>query len=320
MHDYPLLFLIWLVPLASAQYSITSDSPDIRDVNGGPMAGVRSTIIRKDGDTRISETRRSLNGVNVPAERVEEKVLQDAAGVKVVERVIQRYDPNGNPLPREKQVTTTITASDGSTHQEQNAWQGDLNGNLSLAARTVIDTRKSGSVTTTAVAVQRPSLNASLDVVEKREVVKTETAKGVYTQDESVWRNGQSGFYQAVRRVTDHQEQAGSISENTAEYEIGMSGSLELHSQVIRNTTKGPGGNDVTEVNYLERSAPGQAISGSDAGLRLRAQEIVERIPGNNGEFREVVSVRRPTIADPARLSAPQRVAEISCKGDCPHP
>jgi hypothetical protein len=281
------------------------------------MSGVSGSDSHTTGSTRILETRQSLNGHSVPSERVEERVVRDEGGVRVVEKMVQRFDPNGNSLPREKQVITTTTRPDGSSTEQQAVWRGDLNGNMALLERTDTETRSNGNTVSSTIAVARPSLNASLDVVEKRAITRTETAKGAWEQNETVWRNGQSGFYEAVRRVTDHRDRDGGSSENTADYEVGSTGALELNSQVVRNTVKAPDGSQIIEINYMDRAAPGSAISGDNAGLKLRAQQIVERVPGPGGSVRETVSVRRPTIADPGKLESARRISETVCHGDC---
>jgi hypothetical protein len=315
------MVLIAAFPLPAApqtqQNSTSTYDLDTHDVNGAPMPGVNSAWSRSDGSTRVTETRQSLNGHSVPAERVDERVVRDEGGVRVVERLVERYDPNGDPLPREKRVITTTKQPDGSVNEQQALWRGDLNGSMALVERMDTEIRRNGATVTSDTAVERPSLNASMDVVEKRNVVRTESAKGAYQQDETVWRNGQSGFYEAVRRVTDHREEDGRLSENTAEYEPGSTGALELHSQVVRNAVKAPDGSETTGITYLDRSAAGAVISGSDPGLKLRAEEIVERVPGPGGSFRETVSVRRPSIADPGRLEPARKISETVCRGDC---
>jgi hypothetical protein len=309
------------LPAAQTEHSTTGTYDlDIPDVNGGPMPGLSSSYSQTDGSKRVIETRRSLNGQSVPAERVEERVVSDEGGVRVVERQVVRYDPNGNPLPREKQVITTTKRADGSVDERLEDWRGDINGNLALAQRTDTETRKSGSTMTSETAIAKPSLNDSVDVVEKRDVVRTEGADGAYRQNETVYRNGQSGFYEAVRRVTDHREDARGSSENTAEYEVGNTGELVLNSQTVSKTVKAPNGSETIEITRLDRSAPGTVISGDDPGLKLRSQEIVERATGPGGSVHETVSVRRPTISNPDQLGPAKEVSETVCRGDCSHP
>ena len=312
-----LCLLLSPVTSLAQEHSTSVQDLDIHDVNGGPMPGVRSVYVHQEGSTKVTETRQSLNGSTVPAERVEERLVSDSGGVKVVERSVQRYDPNGNPLPRERQVITTTTRPDGSVSEQAALYRSDINGSMALAQRTNTDTHTSGNTVTSDVSIERPSLNASMDVVEKRDIVRTETTPGNFSQNETVYRNGQSGFYEAVRRVTEHRQQTGSTTENTAEYEPGTTGALVLNSQTTRTTTTAADGTETSEVNYLDRAVAGGVISGDNPGLKLRAQEIVERTPASGGGFREIVSVRRPAIADPGRLGAPRKISETVCRGDC---
>jgi hypothetical protein len=293
---------------------------DTHDVNGNPMPGLDTRSSRSDGDSSVYETRQSLNGTTVPAERVEQHVVRDSGGVRVVERLIQRYSPNGEPLPREKQTITTTTHADGSVEEQSDTWRGDLNGNLALAERTETETRRNGSTVNSETVVSRPSLNDSLDVVEKRDVVRDEQSKDAWQQNETVWRNGQSGFYEAVRRVTEHRAEDGRVSENTAEYEPGNTGALVLHSQIVKNSVKAPDGSERTEITVRDQSAPGRVIDGSDPGLKLHSEEIVERVPGADGSVRETVSVRRPSVSEPDRLGPARRISETVCRGNCSPP
>ena len=108
----------WAAPQAEHNTTATYDL-DTRDVNGGPMPGLSSSYSHTDGSTSVTETRQSLNGHSVPAEGVEERVVRDEGGVRVVERKVVRYDGNGSPLPPEKQVITTTKHADGSVDKRQ---------------------------------------------------------------------------------------------------------------------------------------------------------------------------------------------------------
>jgi len=290
---------------------------DVQDINGGPMAGLDTRSLRSDGNGSVQETRRSLNGSNVPAERVEQRVVSDTGGVRVVERLIQRYTPNGDPLPPEKQVVTTTKNSDGSVAEQTDTWRGDLNGNLALAERTQTETRQSGNTVNSQTVVSRPSLNDSLDVVEKRDIVRDEHSKNDWSQNETVWRNGQSGFYEAVRLVTDHRQQDGRVSENTAEYEQGTTGAMVLNSQTVISSEKSADGSEHSEITRYDRSSPGVVIDGSDPGLKLRSEQTVDQVTAADGSVRQTVTVRRPSISDPDKLGPARRISETVCRGDC---
>ena len=309
-----------LLGLPQETKSTTTYDLDTRDVNGNPMPGLDTRSVRSDGDSSVYETRQSLNGTTVPAERVQQHVVRDSGGVRVVERMIQRYSPDGAPLPREKQVITTTTRADGSVEEQSDTWKGDLNGNLALDERTQTETHRNGRTVNSETVVSRPSLNDSLSVVEKRDVVRDEQGKDVWQQNETVWRNGQSGFYQAVRRITEHRAEDGRVAENTAEYEPGSTGALVLHSQIVKNSVTAPDGSERTEITVRDRSAPGTVIDNTDASLKLRSEEVVERVPGADGSVRETVSVRRPSVSEPDRLGPARRISETVCHGNCSPP
>jgi hypothetical protein len=313
------LFVAGFASLAAQTTSnnTSTEDLDLHSVNGGSMPGLDTSYSHSGGTTTVTETRQSLNGHSVPAERVEEHVVSDSGGVRVVERMIQRYDPNGNPLAPEKEVVTTSKLDDGSTDERKAVWRGDINGSMALTEQTEAKTRREGATVTSEITVARPSMNASMDVVEKRDLVRTLGLSGSYQQDETVWRNGESGFYEAVRRVVEHKEDANRTLDNIAEYELGSSGALELHRQMVRDTVKGADGSQTTSIKYLDQSAPGTVISGSDPGLKLSSEEIVQRSPGSGGSVVETMSVRRPSLSDPNELQPAQKVSETVCRGDC---
>ena len=84
-----------------AQSSVTSSTQV--DVNGHRIPNGPEVITSKSGnDTQTTVTMQSINGRQVPLERVEEKVVREDASGRVVERLIRRYDPQGTPTPPER--------------------------------------------------------------------------------------------------------------------------------------------------------------------------------------------------------------------------
>ena len=72
------------------------------DVNGNRVSNGPQVISTKTATgSEITEMRQSVNGRMVPLERVEEKVLRDDASGRLVERIIHRYDAQGNPTAPE---------------------------------------------------------------------------------------------------------------------------------------------------------------------------------------------------------------------------
>ena len=119
------------------------------------------------GDARRISTGRDMNGRETRVEEVQEKVLRDSGGVKVVERLIRRFDPNGRPLPPEKELVETTTRAGGAVSTATTTFKADLNGRLQPAERVVEEVRESGSRTTTETRVERPNINGAFAPVER---------------------------------------------------------------------------------------------------------------------------------------------------------
>ncbi len=302
------------VVAAQTEHTAVTYQLDTRNADDGPVAGPESTYSKWDGDTQVIERRQSINGRLTTVERDEQRVVSDRDGAKVMERSVRRYDLNGEALPPEKQVITETKRPDGSTSVEQVVWRGDISGNMAIAERVTTATQKSGANTTSSSVVARPTINGSMDVVEKREIVKAESAPGKFESTQTILRNGQNGFYEAVRLVTTHNEENGKSAENTGEYEIGPSGTLELHSQVVTNSTKAADGSETSQTSYFERRG---GFEITDAQMQLRVQETLERVPGPNHSATETLSVRYPSPSDAGVLGPAKTIAETVCRGDC---
>ncbi|MCL5742911.1 MAG: hypothetical protein M1541_03135 [Acidobacteria bacterium] len=101
----------WLAGQQSSQ-KITSY---VFDGMGHRTQASRSTSTRTGSDTRIIERRQSVNGGEVPLDSVQERVVSDSGGVRIVERIVRRYDADGHPGPPEKTRIEERQEADGST-------------------------------------------------------------------------------------------------------------------------------------------------------------------------------------------------------------
>ncbi len=288
----------------------TAISSGTFDINGRRVEGASSLVNQSPGSADRIETVRSLNGRSVPVESVEDKVVSDSGGVKVIERVVKRYDANGRPGPAEKVHIEERKNADGSVNMATSVLRADLNGNYSVAERTVTDSKKSGDTTSSSTIVERPTLNGSLEVVERKEVVKRETADGSVSQNSSVSRRDTNGrFGEAAKQVLEKTVSGGRTVENVATYEIGAAG-----MQLIRQTvSKEVAGSNQKEVDVFEGTQAGRVGTGQP---QLREQQLIEKTPTANGAV-ERISVRRPLASDPNRLGNAQKVEEIICTGKC---
>ena len=100
--------------LSLAQQTATSSGTF--DINGRRVEGASSLVNQSPGSADRIETVRSVNGRSVPVESVEDKIVSESGGVKIIERVVKRYDANGWPGPPEKVHIEERKNSDGSVN------------------------------------------------------------------------------------------------------------------------------------------------------------------------------------------------------------
>ena len=286
------------------------------DVNGHTVAeGTEVTQTKSANGSVTTETRQSINGRSVPLERIEERVVRNDASGKVTERIIHRYDPQGNPTPPIKETIEEQKRSDGSTTVQSTTARGDINGNMQVTERTTMESHPSGSGETSQTVVERPTADG-LRPVEKREEVVVKQGKAYQSDATTYLADGNGGFYTAVRQTTVHTEQNAQASDNTAEYEAGPNGQLQLHSQTVSQTVTRPDGSKDSVVEIYGRSVAG-TVSGNDSGLKLQEQQTIESAPGPNNTVVQTLSVRRTSIADPQTLGASRQISQTVCQGDC---
>ncbi len=303
-----LVLVIVAAGLSFAQQTVVSSGTF--DINGRRVEGASSLVNQSPGSADRIEMVRSVNGRSVPVESVEDKVVSESGGVKVIERVVKRYDANGRPGPPERVHIEERKNADGSVNMATSVMRADMNGNYALAERTVTESKKSGDTTNSSTVVERPTLNGSLEVVERKEVVKRETADGGVSQNSNVSRRDTNGrFGEAGKQVLEKTVSGGRTVENVATYEAGSTG-----MQLIRQTvSKEVAGSNQKEVDVFEAAQAGRV---GDAKPQLREQQIIEKTPTATGAV-ERISVRRPLASDPNRLGNAQKVEEIICTGKC---
>ncbi len=291
----------------------TTTSVDINGhrVEDGPQIGQ----VKSKNSTETTERMKSINGRMVPIERVEEHVLRDDASGRVVEKLILRYDATGNATTPVKETIEEQKRPDGSATIQTTRYEQDINGNQRLLEKSITEVRKNGTGETSETTLQRPTLNGSLDTVEKKEVVRVKEGNGYREDATTSRRDGNGGFGVAVRKTTEHSEQGGEATENTAEYEAGPDGRLQLHGQTVSNIVTRPDGSKDAVVNIYGQNVPG-AVDPTGK-LKLYEQQIIEQKPGPGSSVVETLSVRRPTVSDTNVLGATKQISETVCKGKC---
>jgi hypothetical protein len=299
--------------LSAQQSSVTSTSAI--NINGDRVADGPTVIHNKsDGRAETTEIVQSINGRSVPIERVEQRVVSEDSSGRVVERLIRRYDQTGNPTTPVKEIIAEQKRPDGGSTKQITTYRGDINGGMQLIEKSTTETRVSGSTENAETVVQRPTVNGTLDTVEKQSTVKVKQAAG-YSEDKTTYRrDGNGGFHETVRETTQHSEQGQQSSDSMAEYELGPTGQLQLHSQKVTKTVTTADGSKDQVVDIFGQNVPGTVDPGR---LKLQEQQLIQRKPGPRESVTETLSVRRPSVSDPNTLGPARQLSETVCRGKC---
>ena len=306
----PCLFLVFATGLAAAQSSTTTY---MKDLNGNRADG-QSFSTNANGER--TERYQSINGRQVPLEQTVDRVISQDANGKVTERIVRKFDSNGQPASTERVMIEESKLPGGSSTVRETTYRSDINGTQREAERRTIETRVDGSTTTANTVIDRPTLNGSLETIEKRSAVTDGPADNQHTT-ESVYRRAVSGgFQEALRTVKTASKVNDATKETTANYEPGIDGQLQLASQSDSTTTKQPDGTQVTQTDLFAKTVAGN-VQDSSGRMRVKEEQVVQRRTNPDGSVVETFSVRRPSVSDPNRLGDLQKLSETVCKGKC---
>lgn len=306
---------VMFVAAIAAQDASTVKTTEV-DINGHRVTqGPQVFTTQSKTGSQTTETVQSINGRTVPLERVEEHVVRDDASGRVTERIIRRFDLTGNPIAPEKVVIEETKGPNGSSTVRTTKYAGDINGGTRVVERSTTQKQVSGDSQTADTVIERPTINGSFDAVQKNNTVTVKHPNG-YEETAITFRKDPSGsFYPAVRKITDHSETGNQSRDNTAEYEVGATGQLELHGQTVTNTLKRSDGSEEVAVDMFSKNVPG--VVNDKASLQLKEHQIIERRPAAGGGLVETLSVQRPTVSDPSKLGPPKQLSETVCRGKC---
>jgi hypothetical protein len=258
---------------------------------------------------------RSVNGGEVPRESVQERVVSVGDGVRVVERILRGYDADGQPGPPEKTRVEERTAADGSVTTATSLYRGDLNGSYQLAQKTVEQSHKTGDVTTLTTSVERPSLSATLDLVEKTTRITSEKKNATHSESVTYRRDAGGGFYAAAQEVADQTKTPDAVAETVTTFE-GLPGEkMRFSRRTVSTARTAADGSEHRETDVYNVVVPGQVSSAEEPRPQLRERQILERKTDASGAVVETVSVRRPSLAEPNRLGEERKISEVVCRG-----
>jgi hypothetical protein len=282
------------------------------DLQGRRTLAATQSSTRSNGVRLDTDAVPSLNGGTSARQSVEERVISEGPEGRVIERVVKRFDPSGNPIGTEKSRIEEIRKPDGTT-MRTTTYDSNINGGFQVRERTTSDTAKAGDTTRTDTVVERPNVNGSLDLWEKRETLVAGDEKKDFRKDVMVYRRDANGSFRPnEREVTEVKASDDQVVTNAAKYNPDVSGKMDLTEQKVSRLTRGPGGSETTVVDIFGRIGPGVA---DGPAAKLREQQIIEKRTSPKG-YVETFSVRRPEL-DGGKLGAVQKVSETVCSGKC---
>lgn len=313
MQQYSLFVLCGTV-LAWAQSTTTTYQ---RDINGRPVAVSKSTV---DAEGRKTvELQETINGRTISRQQVSERVLRSDTSGKIVERIVQNFDPDGRPSGTERVVIEETAGADETKTVRQTVYRSAPNGPWLEEERHTSQTRTRNGTTNTEVTVERPDLNHRFAISERRSIVTSGDASNQSTT-ETVLRPDVSGrFTVSQRKEMTATTQNGETKTTTNVYENRGGYQPALIRQEVTTKAKRADGVEVTQTDTFLPDAAGMAQHASARPV-LQEQQIVERRLKADGSFTETVSVRLPASANPGRLGDLRIVSESMCEGKCVTP
>lgn len=296
----------------AAQETSGTSSAWTKDVNGNRVYGPSLSYTETPKSSQRIETVRSVNGQTVPLQSTEDKVLREDSQGKVVERVIRKYDGNGNPGSAIIVHIEEKKNPDGSSTVQSNSYETDINGNKQLFERATTQVHKSGETQETSTTVERSTLNGALQTVERD--ASTERKVGDQTSVASTtYRRDVSGNFTPYAQEVKQVSKAGGVeTADTSHYELGPDGKLGLARRTIDHVTKGANGAEVVDTDVYSQFNAGHTSDVNTNAPRLQEQIRTERAPGPGGAIVETKSVRARLASDPSQFGQYQKVSQTT--------
>jgi hypothetical protein len=309
---YHVLLLVLAVSRLAAQTDSKAYSTYTWDVNGHRNEVSSSTVT----GPYQAQTMRSINGRQVPTETVEETVISEGPGGRVVERVIRRFDQNGQPAAEERHRIEEQKLSADRTVVNTTIYEKDINGNLAVRERMVTDKQISGEVERSETRVERPDINGGFGLQETQLRVATGDEKDRHV-DVTVLRPNTNGrLEETERQVVDTKVLDNQTTSTAVTYKTAVTGEMQVTGQNVTRTVRNADGTESQIVDVYGPVLPGRSINANREGLQLREQQLIEKTLGPNNTVTETYSVRRVNL-DTGTLGEARKISETVCTGNC---
>ena len=258
----------------------------------------------------------SINGGDVNMAKVEEKVLEDVAGRKVIERTVRRAAADGTPGTVEKIRIEEVRLADGRVVTNQETHRSDFNGRMTLVEKSQTDYRQAGDTVESTTSVQRAGINGGLELVEKAVTTGRDTGQARQTDTRIYRKDANGNLQEAARNVSEQRIEDGKSVESVSQYQAAtLDGRLRLSGQRVTTEVQDKDGSAVKRVRIYGANEPSRPVDAS-GGLKLREEQLIEQRQGPGKTVQESLSIRRPDLNG----SLPNgfvKISERTCKDKC---
>lgn len=259
----------------------------------------------------------NLNGGHTQLDEVQERVLEESAGRKVVERITIHRSPDGTPAGKDKTIIEEDRRSGGGGTIRSTTYTDNGNGRFVPADRTVQELTKSGDNVASETRVERPSINGNFELAERYVSSSTVAGENKEIQESTFFRDATGRWSEISRAVVRETKKGDVTSEQSDRYEPGSDGRLRLAIQSVASTTKNPDGSESRVVDVYSTGMDGVADGNK---LAMKERRFFEKRTAADGSVVESLSVSLPINNNPNRLTEPKKVQETVCKGACAPP
>ena len=306
------LLTLAAVASALAQSTTTTYTPDL--LNGGSIALTTSN----SSDHTQSQIAQSLNGVAVPLEKHEERVISRSAdGTVTTESIVRKYDPTGQLASTERTVTEQRAIPGGGSTVNSTTYRTNIDGGEQPVERRSVDTHVSGSTTAVNTIVERPGVEGGFQTTEKRSAV-TEGTDAQKTTAESVYRpDPNGGLAEAERKVIAETHSGARTVVTTTLYQPGGAvGALQFQERRVATTTAASDGSKTSIVDVYAPAADGH-VEDASSPPQLKQEQITTHEKRPDGSYADVFSIRETNVNDAAHLGPARVITQTVCTGNC---
>jgi hypothetical protein len=276
------------------------------------------TVSERNNDSggESTQTIVGTGGGQVPYISTKEKVVTKTANHSVVERRVQRYNPQGQPTRQALVREEEKKLPNGAVEKTTTIYEEDVNGSLQPTERTVTRESVSGNKTRTVVTTERPGVSGGFQAIEQRESVETKQGDKAGVVETVVSRPNVNGRLTEAKRERSVTEKTGNTA--TTETEVwersSATGEVALSERKVGKVVERPDGSASETIQIFGNTRPGGGAGDVNGGAEPRLQQTVQREVSvrPNGEKVETTTTQSRTTADPSQLGDRQVVKKVS--------